>query len=584
MSALFTGEVTVPDVAAGLEKTSAIMQNASSLRAAQQKAKAAAYKSLEAKRTALTADLFGDSAWGNVPDSIRDTGMEGMSEYRDQLMDLMMVPGGDGFGRKLAEATAFLQSLGADGYENQRGAYIEGIGDVGINSGSVVMQTFTEDGLAEQDMIHRLTGATSRLGHDEQGRPTIMVTEQGSEIEVDHRQTQAYMGTSPYQPGVSLRAAIADQDIAGRYLGDYQREDLKFSEEKFNSDFKQYYYNEKGELKTAENMSVDSPEGGLFWKLLNKMSEMSERERSGVPPLERNLETYIALSSGDPNHPVNGEGFQALVPKAVDEIGESVKAIAAQQFDVTGRVTSEGGANSAAKKRHSGLLNSASEEPNAIPFVDEQGDARTLYGVSYTHKGLNGLRNLSIDNSESAREWDRDLENFINAEVDARIAEEPRLYDSKLAGKDKAAANIRAVEENAKNNYAESHDPRPVDETVISSVTSLWKTWDPVTEEYRLFVKGPKSDTKVGGQTSQGEYYYLPSTGEYDEAYRRVNNLLKSEYGFDGGFGDDDLQGGKGYEPPAPTQTATGQTWQQWAAEQEPGAPVDIRAFNASKN
>ena len=548
MSALFTGKVTVPDVAAGLEKTSAIMQNASSLRAAQQKAKAAAYKRLEAKRTALSTQLFGDSAWGDVPESIRPTVMQGVGEYRDLALTQMGIPGGVEFGETIANAIAFLESAGADNYAKQRGAYIEGIGDANINTGKVIMKDYTEEGLALQDRIHRLTGATSRLGHDDQGNPTILVTEQGSETEVDHRQTQAYMGTSPYQPGVSMRSAISDQDIADRYLGDYQQEAIKFNDAQYNSDFRQYWYNEKGELNTAENMSVDSPEGGLFWKLTNKMAEMSKRDDSGLPPLEANLETYTALSSGDPNHPINGTGFKNLVPKAIDEISESVKAVARDKFDVTGRAPS---AATTGDNNREQFLDSASKSPEAIPFVNEQGDTQTLYGVSFTHKRLGGITNISIDNSKRSQEWDQQRDEFINAEIDAKIESVPRNFSAEVAGDDAAKANISALTEHLGGEFIETNGERPLDEIKITKVQSVIKAWDPVAEEYKLFVKGPKSDTKVGGQVSQGQFYYLPSDGEFNTGYNQVDSSLRNDFKFKGGFSDDDLQGGKGYEPPA---------------------------------
>ena len=538
---LFTGQVPIPDVAGSLDKTSQILQNYSALKAAEKKLKANEYKRLEARKNSVRNQIFGDSAIGKIPAPLRPAALQAIGVMANQAGEQMDIPGGIEFGQTLGRISGFIQDLIPPDLTSPRNEFVDNLGDPLVNQNSVLMYDYSEEALAAFDDTYNFTGVDARVDFDGAGNPTMMILTPGAQDYVPHSQTEGYMATAAYKPTPQMRAAISDQDLAERYLGAYMQEATSFNADKFRREFAQFFANEQGELNTADNISLESNEGSHFWKLTNEVSQLgSER---GLQPLEPNQQAYVALSSGDPNHPVNQKEYKKLHQDAVRSITERVLPIARARFNRTAPIPSANTTRGKDYKKE--FLTSVAEFPDAIPFEDENGNIRTLYGYGYTGSKVEGVDNIDVDNRKAALDWDEGLNDAIESARRAEKENNPAASQVQLELIDGAVTR----------RYTEANGDRPSDTPKLSKVQAMYKAWDPVAETFRMFVKGPSQDARTG-ETSQSTYYYLAPTGALKTSYDLVNSMLKKDLGFSG-FMDDAIKGGKDYVPEEPVTTPT---------------------------
>jgi len=538
---LFTGQVPIPDIAGGVRETRQILQNYSALQAAQNKLKASEYKRLQGREAALQNQIFGDSAIGKIPAPLRPAAVQGLGVMITQAAEQMEIPGGVEFGQTLAKMSGFIEDLVPPDLSKPRNEFLDNLGNPTINQNSVLQYDYSEDALRAFDETYNFTGADARVDFDANGNPIMMVGLPGATEFVPHTQTEGYMGTAAYQAIPTMRSPISDEDLAERFLKTRMQDQVSFSEKKFKDQFPAFFAKAEGELNTADNIPLDTNEGSQFWRLTNEISMLGAEK--GLERIEPNQQAYVALSSGDPNHPINQGEYKNLHQEAVNKVVSDVLPIARARFNRTAPIPSANTPKGKDYKKE--FLTSVTEFPDAIPFEDEDGNIRTLYGYGYVGSKVEGVDNIDVDNRKAAIDWDEGLRDAIENARRTEQETNPDITEAELVFIDRAVTR----------RYADESGDRPADTPKLSKVQALYKAWDPVAETFRMFVKGPSQDARTG-QTSQSTYYYLSPTGTLKTSYDLVEGMLKKDLGFSG-FMDDAIKGGKDYVPEEPVTTPT---------------------------
>lgn len=533
---LFTGQVPIPDLAGGVEKTSQILQNYSALQMAERKAKADAYKRTEARKNRLREDYFSNTAFAKVLPSVRPAVYEGVNYYLNKYMEVDDIPGGEDASAYLALATNVITDSILPDVSKQRNDHIEGLQNPLASGNSVLSMTYTEEGLAENDAIYNLTGAESRF-NPETGQ--IEVREVGATDFVSLAKTEAGMATSPYAPIISLKSAPDTTFYANKWnktFGDGMRSrgKGKFNEAEFYADFARFFLDTDKNLQVAPNLNVDSDQAQNQLKVYEELQKLGPEK--GLVLQQLNNESFQAFSSGSPNSPFfQGEYKErGYVQEAVKRIADEVMPIAKSMFRQAAVTTNP--ANRAAdriRKNKEDMLDSMSADPLAIPFTDEDGNTRTLYGHRFRGTKLETIDKIQVDTGAAEDRWIAGQQEYVDEYLDNKRREfgeetvQERLVDY-------TARAEELYEERA------GKKPDPTDEKQKMQV--FFKAYDPEIEKNRVFFQGPASSA-----TDQTDLFELkfesPSFSELEE-------ILRNEYDFEDGVNDSDLPGTEDYTPP----------------------------------
>ena len=532
---LFTGQVPIPNIAAAADKTGQILQNYSTLKAAENKAKADAYKRQDALANSVRKQMFGNADIGKIPASIRPAAVQGIMILAEKASGELLMNDAMQAGQTIALSSGFIQDLVPPDLSRPRGEFLDQLGNPAVNQNTVIQYDYSEEALAAYDDTYNLTGAQAYVDFDDKGVPTMMVTLPGSTEAVPHSQTEAYMGTTAYKPTPTMRAPITDAQLADRYLEGYQKSQLNFSEKKYREEFPQLFGTE--ELETGENIALETNLGEYFWKLTNEISALGEEK--GYAPIAPTDESYVALSSGDSSHPINQGAYIPLQEEAIQRLIERSLPVARSKFKSQGRKPSANTSRNTTKENQKDFLNSVSDAPVPIPFEDEQGNERTLYGYRYQSSKIEGLaKELDVDNTKANEAWNEGLQDAIDNEL------------KKAGSQAENPANARIFTDFARNEYVETFGEEPAATVKIPKVQAIYKAYDPETNEFRMFVTTSTTDSKTGS-TSQSQFYFFPPTGM---SYYDVNNIIKNDLDLEGGFENDLIKGAQGYEPPQSTE------------------------------
>ena len=534
---LFTGQVPIPDLAGGVEKTSQILQNYSALQLAERKAKADAYKRTEARKNRLREDYFSNTAFAKILPSVRPAVYQGVNYYLNKYMEVDDIPGGEDASAFLALATNVITDAILPDVSKQRNDHIEGLQNPLASGNSVLSVTYTEEGLAENDAIYNLTGAESRF-NPETGQ--IEVREVGATDFVPLAETEASMATAPYAPKISLKSAPSTTFYADKWnktFGDGMRSrgNGKFNEAQFYADFAGLFLDTDKNLQVAPNLNVDSDQARNQLKVYEELQKLGPEK--GLVFQELNNESFRAFSSGSPNSPFfQGEYKErGYIQEAVKRIADEVMPMAKSMFREAAVKTNPADTTAARiRKNKEDMLDSMSADPLAIPFTDEDGNTRTLYGHRFRGKKLETIDKIQVDTGAAEDRWIAGQQEYI----DQYLEEKRREFGEEVV-QERLADYTRFAEKEYEEGPA-GKKPDPTDEKQKMQV--FFKAYDPEIQKHRVFFQGPASSA-----TDQTDLFELkfesPSFPEFEE-------ILRNEYGFEDALNDSDLPGTEDYTPP----------------------------------